>query len=170
MAVNWTMWEAIGTVGATIVALFFGLFTLIREFRNRPKIVLQHEESDILRNPNNNVDTYYIRVTNRGSTTAKKCTIRVLEASQEDSHFVSPLERYHIFFEDAIQNGDYISTNFIHNHKSEEWFSTPGGKDKKFPREKTKFILLISGDNFPSYEKKITVEPREGTKDLKIIL
>ncbi len=170
MAVNWAMWEAIGTIGATIAALFLGLYPLIKEFRGKPRIVIERTDSDIFDNPRNNVAVYYLRITNKGNTTALQVKIRALEVKQGDTHFISPHDRYHVFSSDSIQNGDYISTNFINNHKDEEWFMTPAGRDRKFLRKKTQFTLLISGDNFHSYRKKITVEPIGDSKDLSISL
>lgn len=169
MAVNWAMWEAIGTVGATVVALSFGLYTILRGYKNRPIIVLEHDTSDVTHS-HKTVDAYWLRITNKGTATAHQVNVRAIEAKQGDTQFITTHERYFIFTSLTIQNGDSYSANFIHNHINESWFLTPAGKDKKFPRKKTLFILLISGDNFPSYRKTIAVEPIGETTDLKLKL
>lgn len=169
MATDWAMWEAIGTISASIIALSFGLYTIIKESRKKPKIILEHDPAThILKK--NEVDMYYLKIKNIGPTTAEDVNVRLLEARQDDTILSDPKDRYHIFSQGRIQNQDFMMINFIQNHKNQDFFMTPAGQDKKFPRKKTTFTFLITADNFPSYQKTITIEPDQSNKKLKIRL
>ncbi len=96
--------------------------------------------------------------------------MRVVKAVQGNQEFIKQFERYELLSLGTLQNKDFHSIPFIHNHIFESKFVTPAGQDKVFPYAKTIFTVLVTGDNFPSFEKTIEVDPKKDTKKLIITL
>lgn len=115
----------------------------------RPNIILEYN-NDYKVSRDSEVTTYNLSAKNVGEVTAENVEIRLNKVIQEsDSTLIE--DRYIVGKFDFINVGDSHRFNFIQDYIGREGIEdcllTPGGRDRKFPRENGEFTFLISGKN-----------------------
>ena len=82
--INWSMWEAIGSVGAVVLALLLTAGRWIWDWWNSPNVFLSISYREVEPSPNfRHLD---IMIKNKGRETAKKVTIKIERIEFPDSH------------------------------------------------------------------------------------
>ena len=77
------MWEAIGTIFAAIVALSFGLYSIIRGWMNRPILTFQKFDKNQHVEVDNTGKILFLYLFNKGKTTAKEIHIKFDKITQQ---------------------------------------------------------------------------------------
>lgn len=170
-SVYWAMIEAIGTIFAASVALFFGLREDIRRWYNRPKLNVEY--LDEFKSVEENSCRMPLKISNEGRTAAFNVRLKILEVIQNGVNFVSHSSRMFLIDVDSLPSGDFSVQNFLMFSKGARaqdegkamrvyTFSgreTPGYTGQYIPKQDTTFKLIVSGDNIVS--QQMTFEFRD---------
>ena len=150
----WGMLEAIGTIGATCVALYFGLYSLNKEKRNRPQIQLTHNEK--VRFVNEQYTGLQLLIENIGKKTAKNIKIRCNEIIQNEKEYTRIVDNNILISYESIQNGERYTIPFININKNLQTIEITRLNRKKIPKRNTTFSIHITGDNILPIDKKFS--------------
>ena len=152
-SIFWGMLEAIGTISASILALYFGYRSISEYRRNRPKLEIEHNLPELII-VHENFHQFMLRIKNSGATTALNVNIKVNEVIQDVENILKPPDRILVFYNKNIQNGDFIDFNLFFMPKTggvEIFYHSPGNTGRKRYERKDTFVkILITGDNFSS--------------------
>ncbi len=176
----WAMLEAVGTILAVCVALFFGLREDIRRLRSRPKISVDYR--DEFKTIEENSCRMPLKISNEGRTAAFNVRLKILEVIQNGVNFVAHSSRMFLFDVDSLPSGDFSVQNFLMFSKATRaqtegkemrvyTFSgreTPGYTGQYISKADTMFKLIVSGDNIVS--QQLTFEFRDSDDYLEMTL
>ena len=179
-SVYWAMIEAIGTIFAASVALFFGLREDIRRWYNRPKLNVEY--FDEFKSIEENSCRMPLKISNEGRTAAFNVRLKILEVKQNGVNFVDHSSRMFLFDVDSLPSGDFSVQNFLMFSKATRaqtegkamrvyTFSgreTPGYTGQYISKQDTIFKLIVSGDNIVS--QQLTFEFRDSDDYLEMTL
>jgi len=158
-SVFWSMMEAIGTIFAAGVALFFGLREDIRKWYNRPMVKLEYQR-EFMRIENSSC-RMPVKISNVGRTTAYNVKIKLMEIIQNDKNLMNPSARMFVFDVESLPSSDFSIQHFLMFSRVEgkemrvyAFYNrdSPSYSGRYIPKQDTRFRLIISGDNFASLQ------------------
>jgi len=138
----WSALEAIGTIGATVVALFFGYRVISEERRNRSDVILAlFKEGDV----------WYGEFSNKGLNTAINVHIRFVSIKTQKEEKLERVQKTRHQSIGNIQHGAYQIINlFTIQLVQPPHIATLGSKPHLPLDKEIIYQVLITGDNFPA--------------------
>ena len=165
-AIYWSMWEAIGTLSAVFVALYFGFHTVLEAKRNEPKIKLYHDDS--VRFENDDYTEYHLRIENNGKTTAKNIKIRCIEALQNKENLVRVVDANLLIEFNSLQNGEHKTIPLINVHDEINAIEISRLNRKRIGRKDMILTIKVTGDNILPIIKKYKLVNNEKHKNTSL--
>lgn len=147
----WSALEAIGTIGATVVALFFGYRAITEARRNRSDVKLAlFLDRDI----------WYGRFSNNGLNTARNVHIRFVSIKTHEEEKLDRVQKTRYEKIGNIQHGAYLTINLYTIQRVQPPHIATLGSTPHLPLDKeTIYQVLITGDNFPAKPYTIIYDP-----------
>lgn len=155
--IDWNMVEAIGSIGAVVVALALVISGSFIKWWRRPRITIEICTAPVeIEYPEYPGKDHRLRIRNKGRTTAKNVTVKIKEiiykdpkAKDQNLYFLSPS----LVENESLQWEDYHSFTALLTDDVYDALLVPG-KKMEFLRADCSVTFLITGDNFHGFESK----------------
>lgn len=150
----WGAFEAIGTIGATFVALYLGLRVISEEKRNRPDI-----DINFFRKENLIIGS----ITNNGLRTSLKTNLRMISVKIDNREFLDKeLKSLMVAPFGAIQNGETETVRLFEIQAVD--IKAMQFKAPLIPQnQESIWEFKITGENFPAKRIKYRFDPVENS-------
>jgi len=152
-SIDWSMWEAIGTVGATSIAVLTIIGKWVKDWFQRPKFVYSVQPIEGYPTPDSKA--FYLDIHNKSKTTALKVKVKISHIQFENSSTNLDLD---IGEEKSLRWGDNERYLIVKTHSLYSNMWVFGGDEitgEIINRQNCEIELLITGDNFRGFKKKI---------------
>ncbi len=154
----WSALEAIGTIGATVVALFFSYRVISEERRNRSDVILALFKEG---------DAWYGEFSNKGLNTAWNVHLRFLSIKINNEEKFERVQKTHHQPLGNIQHGAYQIINLFNIQRVQPPHIATLGAKPHLPLDKEIiYQVLITGDNFPA--KPFTIIYNSNTQQFRV--
>jgi hypothetical protein len=166
-SIDWSMWEAIGTVGATSIALLTTIGKWVKDWLFRPQF---DYHIHLLGDSNPESVGWVFEIFNKGRTTALNLKVKIGQIKFPDSSSDLNLDLGEM---KSLRWRDEGRYEVVRTHPTDptKWAFGYDTLGYDFNRQDCEIELIITGDNFPGIKKvlKLINSPKLGEVQMTII-